>query len=75
MVVKRDLQRLSTEDPEQVTTVAKVLRLRLPLSYTNAGPSLVVERDPIGDKPLAMVATWRKKVKWKNLIRHRKKKR
>ena len=58
-VVKRDLQRLSTEDPEQVTTVAKVLRLRLPLSYATTGPLSVVERD----KTLAMVATWWKKVK------------
>ena len=58
-VVKRDLQRFSTEDPRQVTPVAKVLRLRLPLSYATTGPLSVVERD----KTLAMVATWWKKVK------------
>ena len=34
--VKRDLQRLSTGDPVQVTTVVNVLRLRLPLFYAVA---------------------------------------
>jgi hypothetical protein len=55
LAVKWDLRRLSTEDLGQVTTVAKVFRLRLPLSYVAAGPSPLIEGNPVRDKTIPMV--------------------